>query len=83
MQTWLPDVSIRSGVDLGPVQGDGQDPVQREPGPGICTEEITGAMHGGGGQGPVQKGVALYTEVQCIMGNVHKGPPCGQIDRDD
>ena len=38
IQTWSPDVTIRRGGDLGPVQGEGQGPVQREPGPGTCTE---------------------------------------------
>ena len=75
IQTWSPDVTVRRGGDLGPVH--------REPGPCTYTGAITGAMHRGRGQEPVQKSVGLYSEVQCIMGNVHMGPPCGQTDRHD
>ena len=36
---------------------------------------VLGLMSGGGGGGLMSGGGGLYSEIECIMGNGHMGPP--------
>ena len=38
------------------------------------------SSYGGWGGGRATAGVPLYSEIQCIIGNGHMGPPGEQID---
>ena len=59
-------------VQWDPISGDGV-------GPGTLCSEVP-CQWGGGRIGMGWGGGSLYDEVQCIMGNSHMRPHCGQND---